>query len=83
MDLIIKYATQSMLEVDNYVDDLIVPKTKTTKLSKTLSSFGLPTKPAERLPEARVLGLQLHEMNDIIRWSSRDQAHITLPEDIT
>ncbi|XP_065195653.1 uncharacterized protein LOC135827058 [Sycon ciliatum] len=81
MDTIIKYATGSLPDTDNYVDDIIVPKSQRTVLTEQLASYSLPTKPALEMSAARVLGLQLNESDDgRVRWSRRDESHVAFAD---
>ena len=73
MDIIVKFVTRDMPEVDNYVDDVIVPKPLSSAVSARLAAYGLPTKPAEDVSSARVLGLQLFTGADNeLHWRRRD-----------
>ena len=83
MDTIIRYVTRDMAKVDNYVDDLMVPKKQSAEVVQLLMSYGLPTKPAEKMSSARVLGLQLTEDENGIKWSRRADASVDLPEVLT
>eukprot|EP00117_Sycon_ciliatum_P022483 scpid27783/ scgid19383/ len=58
MDIVVKWETRDYPEVGNYVDDLRVPSSDTDAVSDVLLSYGLPTKEAENMESARVLGLQ-------------------------
>ena len=68
MDTIVKYVTREFPNVDNFVDDLFMPRSIMTSVKDTLARFGLPTKPAEELENARVLGLQLSGPPARLRW---------------
>ena len=83
MATIIRYVTRDMAKVDNYVDDLIVPRKQSAEVVQLLMSYGLPTKPAEKMSSARVLGLQLTEDDNGIKWSRRVDASVDLPEVLT
>ena len=83
MDNIIRYVTRDMAKVDNYVDGLMVPRKQYAEVVHLLMSFDLPTKPAEKMSSARVLGLQLTEDNNSIKWSRRVDASVDLPEVLT
>ena len=48
MDLIVKYPTRQFPGVDNYIDDLLVPKPQSVAVKEQLQLYSLPTKPAER-----------------------------------
>ena len=43
MDTIIKYITGSLPETDNYVDNIVVPKSQRTVLTEHLASYSLQT----------------------------------------
>ena len=64
MDIIVKCATCDFQDVDNYVDDLMVPKIQSPAVAQKLSHFGLPTKDPEPASTSRVLGLQLYKAGD-------------------
>ena len=83
MDTIIRYVTRDMAKVDNYVDSLMVPWKQSAEVVQLLMSFDLPTKPAEKMSSARVLGLQLTEDNNRVKWSCRVDASVDLPEVLT
>ena len=73
MDLIVKWVTRDLNEVDNYVDDLYVPKQLILTTRERLSEYGSPTKPAEQAQNACVLGLQLHPDTDgLVLWKRRE-----------
>ena len=78
MDTIIQYVTQDFDSADNYVDDLHVSATEDEDVAQRLSEFGLPTKPAESIANARVLGLQLFVKDDQIHWRRRDDSSVRL-----
>ena len=63
-DAIIKYVTRDSADVDNYVDDLLVPSTQANHVVAQMSHYGLETKLAEQLSTARILGLQLYLEDD-------------------
>ncbi|XP_065195680.1 uncharacterized protein LOC135827084 [Sycon ciliatum] len=72
-DVIVKWCTRDHDGVDNYVDDLYVPKPQKKAVADTLERYGLRTKPAEPASSARVLGLQLFTGQDgQTRWKRRD-----------
>ncbi|XP_065176529.1 uncharacterized protein LOC135806289 [Sycon ciliatum] len=72
MDIIVKWVLRAYADVDNCVDDLYVPKPRLRAVTDQLSQYGLPTKPAEPVVSARVLGLQLSESADgQVRWKRR------------
>ena len=84
MDAVVKYVTQPYPGVDNYYDDLLVPSALVPKVSGALNEFGLPTKPAEQLAEARVLGLQLTKSSSgDTSWSRKEPAAMTLERPAT
>eukprot|EP00117_Sycon_ciliatum_P011312 scpid18689/ scgid1770/ Gag-Pol polyprotein; Matrix protein p10; p20; Capsid protein p25; Nucleocapsid protein p14; Protease p15; Reverse transcriptase/ribonuclease H p90; Integrase p46 len=84
MDIIVKYVTRDMPEVDNYVDDVIVPKPLSSAVSARLAAYGLPTKPAEDVSSARVLGLQLFTGADNeLHWRRRDGVQLEVADEIT
>ena len=83
MDVIIRYVTRDEEDVDNYVDDLRVPEEKVVNVIELLARYGLPTKPAEEMSSARVLGLQLSENDSGTVWSRRSGVSIELPEVLT
>ena len=57
------------------------PKKQTTHVEEELLKYGQPTKPAERLPTTRVLGLQLQESGTgEVNWSMREPSDVeTVP----
>ena len=79
MDVIVKFVTSSYPGVYNYVDDLLVPTDVAEEVKEELTSYGLPTKPAEPLEEARVLGLQVESENGEQKWSRRDGMSLLCP----
>ena len=83
MDIIIRYVTRGYPEVDNYVDDLRIPTQLVDPVTAALHRFGLPTKPAEHLPNARVLGLQLSTSDDRVMWHRRDGVKMTFDLPLT
>ena len=84
MDLIVRYSTRQFPRVDNYIDDLHVPKEQLSAVVEQLEEYGLPTKPAEDLTTARVLGLQLTKADDgEVTWSRRDGPRTALPDELT
>ena len=78
MDTIVKYLTREFPNIDNFVDDLFMPRSIMMSVKDTLAQFGLPTKPAEELENARVLGLQLSGSPAMLRWQRRDGADLKL-----
>ena len=73
MDMIVKWVTRHHAGVDNYVDDLYVPKPLVGKVEQELKAYGLPTKPAEPATMSRVLGLQVTKpTGEAAQWSRRD-----------
>ena len=84
MDSIVKFALESVPDADNYVDDVVAPDDQLNAVKDALGRYGLPTKPAESLEEARVLGLQLAADNaGVLCWSRRDGVDLALPEKLT
>ena len=83
MDIVVKYVTRSMPDVDNYVDDLVVPKVQREVLEETLAHYGLPTKPAELVESARVLGLQLQDEAGEVVWSRRGDVRLDFEDSPT
>ena len=84
MDLIVRYSTRQFPAVDNYIDDLYVPKEQTDAVVKQLAEYGLPTKPAEDPATARVLGLQLSKDDSgEVKWARRDGPRTALPDVLT
>ena len=83
MDIIIRWVTRRWSDVDNFVDDIRAPATDCPAVAAELLSYGLPTKPAEPLPEARVLGLQLSETDNIVLWRRRDGSQLQHEEPLT
>ncbi|XP_065195764.1 uncharacterized protein LOC135827166 [Sycon ciliatum] len=82
MDIIVKWVLRAYADVDNYVDDLYVPKPRLRAVTDQLSQYGLPTKPAEPVVSARVLGLQLSESADgQVRWKRRGDVMPTCQPD--
>jgi len=83
MDVIVKWILRDIIEADNYVDDLFVPKDRQLEAEAKLAEYGLHTKPAEALDSARVLGLQLNSEADAsTTWRRREQ-DLTLPASST
>ena len=77
MDIIVQWATRRFPDVDNYVDDLLVPAAKVEAVSLELLKYSLPTKPSEPLDSGRVLGLQLSRESDgRLHWRRRDISSI-------
>ena len=84
MDVVVKYVTQVFDNVDNYYDDLLVPTESVDAVAARLLEYSLPTKAAEPLSKARVLGLQLAEApNGQLTWSRRQAAGIAIKHPIT
>eukprot|EP00117_Sycon_ciliatum_P035558 scpid11219/ scgid1080/ len=82
MDIIVKWVLRAYADVDNYVDDLYVPKPRLRAVTDQLSQYGLLTKPAEPVVSARVLGLQLSESADgQVRWKRRGDVMPTCQPD--
>lgn len=82
MDIIVKYVLRDYADTDNYVDDLFVPKRDQKEVEARLEEYGLTTKPAESVPTARVLGLQLSAAEDGVQWSRRD-VNLQVPKPAT
>lgn len=55
---------------DSYIDDIMVDETivSSEKVKTHLKSYGLQSKPVEDISNARVLGLQLYESQNGLRW---------------
>ena len=84
MDIIVKYATRNFQDVDNYVDDLMVPKNQSPAVAQKLSDFGLPTKDPEPASTSRVLGLQLYKAGDgATHWARRNAEELSVPAELT
>ena len=76
MDTIIKYATGSLPDTDNYVLNV-----QRAVLTEQLANYSLPTKPAMEMSPARVLGLELNESGDgRVRWSRRDESQVAFAD---
>ncbi|XP_065182544.1 uncharacterized protein LOC135813373 [Sycon ciliatum] len=84
MDIVIQWILQGFPMADNYVDDIRVPRNNVPAVAARLLEFGLPTKPAEPMASARVLGLQLStgEGGDT-RWTRRDGISLDLQRPAT
>ena len=78
-----KYVTREHNDVDNYVDDLVVPKAKKEVVIQQLGDYGLLTKPCEPMHAATVLGLKLAESPDGVQWSRRNVDELGVPERLT
>ncbi|XP_065189613.1 uncharacterized protein LOC135820225 [Sycon ciliatum] len=74
MDVIVRWVTQPWPEAENYVDDVLTPADEREDVVAEFARYSLPTKPAEPLSSARVLGLQLSTPveGDATYWSRRD-----------
>ena len=84
MDSIVKFALESVPDADNYVDDVVAPDDQLNAVKDALGRYGLPTKLAESLEEARVLGLQLAaDGAGVLCWSRCDGVDLALPEKLT
>ena len=77
MDTIVKYLTRKFPNVDNFADDLFMPRSIMMSVKDTLAQFGLPTKPAEELESPQVLGLPLSGPPSMLRWQRRDGADLS------
>ena len=83
MDIIVRWVLRGFDCVDNYVDDILTPTNQTEAVAAELSRFGLPTKPAEHVRDARVLGLEIFsDPEGTLRWTRR-KAEISLPDKLT
>ena len=81
MDAIVKFALTDVPGADNYVDDIFTDSGQVEAAKSALARYGLPTKPAEMLPEARVLGLQMSTTDEgEIHWARRDGVDLSCPE---
>eukprot|EP00117_Sycon_ciliatum_P015220 scpid31464/ scgid0234/ Protein NYNRIN; NYN domain and retroviral integrase catalytic domain-containing protein; Pol-like protein len=80
LDMVVKWVTKDLDGVDNYVDDLRVPDSQVVATTQQLERYGLKCKPAEKLPTARVLGLQLSTQDGTINWQRRRDVCLQLPE---
>jgi len=81
MDLIVKWVTRDIPAVDNYVDDLYVPDSRTSDVTAKMSDYGLPTKPAAPVTGTRVLGLEVRKgLNGSASWKRRDGVDLALPD---
>ena len=83
MDMVVKWVTNDLPGVDNYVDDLCVPKVQLTATTAQLKRYGLDTKPPADMVTAPVLGLQLSSNEGMVQWTRRDGMALTLPDDPT
>ena len=55
---------------DHYIDDILVNEAHVTteQVAVHLAQYGLESKPADQLDRARVLGLQVYDNGDTLRW---------------
>ena len=84
MDMIVRWVTRKWPGVDNYVDDILAPAQIREAVAAELLRYGLPTKPAESLPSARVLGLQLStSAADVVNWARRDGVDLSFDRPLT
>ncbi|XP_065181850.1 uncharacterized protein LOC135812405 [Sycon ciliatum] len=83
MNAIVKFATLDFPQVDNYVDDLFVPEEEAEAVKSKLEHYGLPTKPAEPLAQARVLGLQVSKRDGNLVWKRCDGVSLSCPKNPT
>ena len=69
---------------DAYVDDIIVNENivSSAAVINHLKTFGLESKPAVPIEEARVLGLRVHNSNGVLKWK-RDNSVEPLPTPAT
>ena len=68
---VLAVSKETKAATSSYIDDIIVNTdvTSTEHLVNHLRKYGLETKPAEKLDEAAVLGLQVHVSNEgILRF---------------
>ena len=61
MDMIVRWVTKDMADVDNYVDDVRVPRTETQNAASAFALRSLPSK--EPMATSRVLGLKLSPLS--------------------
>ncbi|XP_065196502.1 uncharacterized protein LOC135827994 [Sycon ciliatum] len=84
MDIIVRWVTREWQDVDSYVDDVLVPGAKEQAVTSALHRYGLPTKPAEPLTAARVLGLQLSKESDVpVNWARRGGVNLGFEQPLT
>ena len=84
MDIIVQWILRHRSNVDNYIDDLLTPKSIAEDVASDLRRYGLDTKPAEPLPAARVLGLQLSSSpSGGMQWSRRAGVDLSVPRLLT
>ena len=84
MDIIIRWITHEFPSVDNYIDNLLTPAASEDAVAAAMLKFGLPTKPAEPLSQARVFGNQLSEAEDGHEvWASHTGSDLLLPSRAT
>ena len=84
LDIIVKWVLRDVVDADNYVDDIHVPRDRAAEVSSQLAAFGFETKPAEPLPDARVLGLQLHSSaTGEVLWTRRQGVDLSVPPTTT
>ena len=83
MDIFIRWVTRRWSDFNNFFDDTRALATDCPAVAVELLSYGLPTKPVEPLPEARVLGLQLSETDNIVLWRRQDGSQLRHEEPLT
>ena len=83
LDMVVKWVTKDISGSDNYVDDLYVPRKSVKATIDQLKRYGLTVKPPQDLPEARVLGLQLHTKDENLCWRRREDVNLQLPTQLT
>ena len=84
MDIVIRWVTRGLPNVDNYIDDVRTPTDSAELVAKRMREYGLPTKPAEPMSSARVLGLQLQDgEDDCVQWTRRAGVDLKLPRPAT
>ena len=83
MDMVVKWVTRDLSGVDNYVDDLYVERAALPATTEQLRRYGLDTKPAVEMPQARVLGLQLSSEDGVLQWKRRQDSDLSVPTNPT
>ena len=83
MDTVVRYVTRDHRDVDNFVDDIMVPSILADAVTENLAKYGLPTKPSEEMCEGRVLGLQLFDRDGQVMWRRRDGIDTTYAQPLT
>ena len=73
-----EYATHDFQDVDNYVDDSMVPKVQLPAVAQKRSDFGLPTKHPECAST-----LQLYKASDgATHWAQRHAEEVSVPAEL-